>query len=113
MKYAVRGLSEALQVELRPHRIGVTAVCPGLINTSIIRNSRMRGAAEGQRERVVRLYQRRNYGPERVALRLLAAVQHNHAVRPVTPEAWAMWWVGRFSPRLARSLARVVEANSR
>ena len=46
-KFAVLGLSEALRIELRPHGVGVTAVCPGLINTPITRTSRLRGSAEG------------------------------------------------------------------
>jgi NAD(P)-dependent dehydrogenase (short-subunit alcohol dehydrogenase family) len=112
-KFAVLGLSEALRVELRPHGIGVTAVCPGLINTPITRNSRLRGTAEAQRERVVRLYQRRNYGPDRVAERILHAVQRNRAVMPVTAEAWGMWWLARFAPSLARGVARAIDAGAR
>jgi len=112
-KFAVLGLSEALRIELRPRGIGVTAVCPGLINTPITRNSRLRGTAESQRERVVRLYERRNYGPDRVAQRILHAVQRNRAVMPVTAEAWAMWWLMRFIPSLARGVARAIEAGAR
>jgi NAD(P)-dependent dehydrogenase (short-subunit alcohol dehydrogenase family) len=112
-KFAVRGLSEALRGELAPKGIGVTAVCPGVINTPITRNSRLRGTAEGERDRIVRLYERRNYGPDRVAERILHAVQHNRAVAPVTGEAWAMWWMSRFTPRLARGLARALDAASR
>lgn len=33
-KFAVIGLSEALRAELSIHQIGVTAICPGIINTS-------------------------------------------------------------------------------
>jgi NAD(P)-dependent dehydrogenase (short-subunit alcohol dehydrogenase family) len=112
-KFAVLGLSEALRVELRRHGIGVTAVCPGLINTPITRNSRLRGVAESQRERVARIYERRNYGPDRVAQRILRAVQLNRAVMPVTAEAWAMWWLARFTPPLARGLARAIDAGAR
>ncbi len=111
-KFAVRGLSEALRTELRPAGIGVTAVCPGLINTPITRNSRLRGNAVGQRERVVKLYERRNYGPDRVAQRILHAVQHDRAVMPVSAEAWLMWWLSRFTPALSRGLARAIEAAS-
>ena len=109
-KFAVLGLSEALRIELRPHGVGVTAVCPGLINTPITRNSRLRGSTEGQRERMVRLYERRNYGPDRVAERILHAVQRDRAVMPVTAEAWAMWWLMRFAPSLARGLARALDS---
>jgi NAD(P)-dependent dehydrogenase (short-subunit alcohol dehydrogenase family) len=112
-KFAVLGLSEALRIELRPLGIGVTAVCPGLINTPITRNSRLRGTAQAQRERVVRLYERRNYGPDRVAQRIMHAVQRNRAVMPVTAEAWGMWWLSRFAPSLARGVARAIDAGAR
>jgi NAD(P)-dependent dehydrogenase (short-subunit alcohol dehydrogenase family) len=112
-KFAVLGLSEALRIELRGPGIGVTAVCPGLINTPITRNSRLRGSSEARRERVVRLYERRNYGPERVAQRILHAVQRNRAVMPVTAEAWGMWWLSRFAPSLARGLSRALDAAAR
>ena len=112
-KFAVLGLSEALRVELGPSGIGVTAVCPGLINTPITRSSRLRGSVETQRERIVRLYERRNYGPERVAQRILYAVQRDRAVMPVTAEAWGMWWLARFAPPLARGAARAIDAAGR
>ena len=34
-KYAVRGLSEALRLDLEPHGIGVSLLCPGAVNTNI------------------------------------------------------------------------------
>jgi NAD(P)-dependent dehydrogenase (short-subunit alcohol dehydrogenase family) len=34
-KYAVRGLSESLRVELEKHGIGVSILCPGAVNTNI------------------------------------------------------------------------------
>jgi NAD(P)-dependent dehydrogenase (short-subunit alcohol dehydrogenase family) len=34
-KYAVRGLSESLRLELQKHRIGVSLLCPGGVNTNI------------------------------------------------------------------------------
>lgn len=112
-KFAVLGLSEALRIELRRHHIGVTAVCPGLINTPITRTTPLLGRAEAHRERVVRLYERRNYGPDRVAERILHGVQRNRAVMPVTVEAWTMWWLARFAPPLARLMAQAVYATTR
>ena len=44
-KFAVLGLSESLREELQPHGIGVTAICPGIINTPITSHARVRGAA--------------------------------------------------------------------
>jgi len=114
-KFAVLGLSEALRIELRPHGIGVTAVCPGLINTPITRTSPARGtmADEARRERIVRLYERRNYGPDRVAERILRAVSRNSPVMPVTAEAWTMYVLTRACPPLARAVARALDAATR
>ena len=107
-KFAVLGLSEALREELRPHRIGVTAICPGIINTPITRNARARGEADDPqvRDRLVSLYERRNYGPERVARNLLKAVERNRSVAPIAPEAWLAYAIKRISPRLAGWAAR-------
>ena len=107
-KFAVLGLSEALREELRPHGIGVTAVCPGIVNTPITTNVRARGAAANPevRQRAVRLYQGRNYGPERVARKILEAVERNRSVAPVAPEAWVAYAIKRVSPRLAGWTAR-------
>lgn len=107
-KYAVLGLSESLRVELRTHGIGVTAICPGIIDTPITRSARLRGryAAEGQRQEMVEAYRRRGYGPERVAENVLRAIQRNRGIAPGSPEAWIGWYAKRLSPTLvARLLA--------
>jgi NAD(P)-dependent dehydrogenase (short-subunit alcohol dehydrogenase family) len=99
-KFAVLGLSEALRDELSRHAIGVTAVCPGIINTPITGSSRLRGkaAAPGAREQLVGFYRWRGYGPERVARAIVTAVARNTAVAPVSPEAWMMYFLKRLSP---------------
>jgi NAD(P)-dependent dehydrogenase (short-subunit alcohol dehydrogenase family) len=110
-KFAVLGLSEALRDELAPHHIGVTAVCPGIINTPITGSARLRGpeATPERRQQMIEFYQRRNYGPERVAANVLKAVQRNRAVAPISPEAWGIYYLKRFVPgvlvRLNRAMA--------
>jgi NAD(P)-dependent dehydrogenase (short-subunit alcohol dehydrogenase family) len=111
-KFAVLGLSEALREELRPHGIGVTAICPGMINTPITRNAPARGllADPAARERVVSLYRRRNYGADRVARNILRAVDRDRTVSPVAAEAWIAYAIKRISPRLAGWAARRLAA---
>ncbi len=106
-KSAVLGFSESLRIELAPRRIGVTAICPGIIDTPITRSSRLRGAAAapGTRERMVRAYGRRGYSPERVARGVLRAVQRNRAVAPVSPEAWVFYALHRLAPGAVRALS--------
>jgi NAD(P)-dependent dehydrogenase (short-subunit alcohol dehydrogenase family) len=107
-KYAVLGLSEALHVELHRRGIGVTALCPGIINTGITHSARLRGAAgaAGAREAMIAGYERRNYGPERVAENLLRAVQRNRVVAPVAAESWLAYYGKRLAPWAVHRLAR-------
>ena len=105
-KFSVLGLSEALWEELRPYAIGVTAVCPGLIDTPITRNARLVGEMDKpeKREEMVRGYRRRGYTPERVARNILKAVERNRLVAPISPEAWALYYLKRFAPWLLRRI---------
>jgi len=114
-KFAVVGLSEALRDELAPHRIGVTAICPGLINTPITRHARMLGpdAAPEVRQRLIDIYERRNYTPERVAEGILRAVQRNRALAPISPEAWGIYYLKRAVPGLLARLRRVLVERAR
>jgi len=108
-KFGVVGLSESLRIELADHRIGVTAVCPGVINTPIVRTGRNYGAlaTEERREQGIRAFERRNYGPERVAEGILKAIQKNRRVAPVSPEAWGGYWIKRLFPGLIHGIGRL------
>ncbi|WP_171110405.1 SDR family oxidoreductase [Streptomyces sp. Z423-1] len=110
-KAAVLMLSECLRAELAGQGIGVTAVCPGFINTNITSTARFAGvdAAEEKRrrQRSARLYGLRNYPPEKVADAILRAVVRNEAVVPVTPEARGAYLLSRFMPGALRRIARV------
>lgn len=110
-KYAVLGLTESLRAELAPHRIGVSAICPGVIDTSIIGNTRFHGTPDepGTRARVTERYRRRGYGPDKVARAILHAIRHNPAVLPVSPEAWALYYLRRFLPSLALPLSHLLK----
>ncbi len=110
-KAAVLMLSESLRAELAERGIGVTAVCPGFVNTGITSTARFAGtdAAEERRRRrkAARLYGLRNYPPEKVAAAVLRAVVRDQAVLPVTPEARAAYALARWLPGAARRVARM------
>ncbi len=107
-KFGVFGLSESLRDELEEHRIGVSTICPGIIDTNIVNNMRLRGVSceEGAHEAVKGLYKKRGYGPEHVADAILDAVRKNKAVVPVSPEAWFLWGLKRVFPQSAPTLLR-------
>jgi NAD(P)-dependent dehydrogenase (short-subunit alcohol dehydrogenase family) len=109
-KFAVVGYSESLRDELASHGVGVTAICPGVINTSIARNTRARGAWEAKQPRFVSIFQKQGHGPEKVASAILDAVVHDRGLVPVTPEAWAIYLAKRAAPDATRGLFRRVRA---
>ncbi|MEU9560998.1 SDR family oxidoreductase [Streptomyces sp. NPDC048161] len=110
-KAAVLMLSECLRAELAERSIGVSAICPGIINTNITATTHFAGADAAEekrlRKRTSRLYGLRNYPPERVADAILKAVVRNQAVVPVTPEARGARILSRFSPGVLRGIARL------
>ncbi|MBE8471566.1 SDR family oxidoreductase [Streptomyces sp. 3R004] len=110
-KAAVLMLSECLRAELAGQGIGVSAICPGFVNTNITSTARFAGvdAEEEKRrqKRTARLYGLRNYPPEKVADAILRAVVRNEAVVPVTPEARGAHLLSRFTPRALRAIARL------
>ncbi|MEU0408027.1 SDR family oxidoreductase [Streptomyces griseorubiginosus] len=110
-KAAVLMLSESLRAELAGRGIGVSAICPGFVNTNITSTARFAGvdADEEKRrqKRMARLYGLRNYPPEKVADAILRAVVRNQAVVPVTPEARGAHALARWAPKALRALARL------
>lgn len=110
-KAAVLMLSECLRAEFAEKSIGVSAVCPGIVNTNITATTHFAGtdAAQEQRlrKRTSKLYGVRNYPPEKVAEAILRAVVRNQAVVPVTPESHAARFLSRLSPGTLRGIARL------
>ncbi|MFF4822123.1 SDR family oxidoreductase [Streptomyces sp. NPDC001312] len=109
-KAAVLMLSECLRAELAGQGIGVTAVCPGFVDTAITSTAHFAGVdaeeEKRRRRRAARLYGLRGYPPEKVADAILRAVVRDEAVVPVTPEARLLRAMSRFTPRARRRLAR-------
>jgi NAD(P)-dependent dehydrogenase (short-subunit alcohol dehydrogenase family) len=107
-KAAVLALSRCLRADWASAGVGVSAVCPGVIDTPIIRHTRFRGE-RADPETVKRLrdtFARRGHPPTKVADAIVDAVRHNRAVVPVGPEAWTGWMIrGLLPTRVADRLA--------
>ena len=111
-KAAVLMLSECLRLELAPHGIGVSAVCPGLVTTGIEQRAVYVGSdaatVAARRRAADRAYRLRRYPADRVARRIVAAVQGNKAVVPVAPEAHLLRGLSRIAPGVNRRLAAAI-----
>lgn len=106
-KHAVVGLSQSLAAELADTEIGVTILCPGIINTPIVKNSQMRGETAGGQAHAVDFYAKKGTSPDKVAADLLTDVR-KAKLFCVTPrlEVGAGWLAQRLSPWLAQKITR-------
>ena len=98
-KAGVLGFSRSLRADWRRHGVGVSAICPGVINTPIVAHSRLRGAISdpAAAAKAQRLFSR-GHPPERVANAVLSAVARDRAVIPVGFESWTAWLIHRLLP---------------
>ncbi len=110
-KAAVLMLTECLRAELADDGIGVSAICPGFVDTGIALATRYVGATDeeqdAKRASAHRLYQRRNVTPDAVAEAVLRAVDGDRPLVPVAAEARLGLLASRFTPGLRRTIARI------
>lgn len=112
-KAATYMFSDCLRAELDAADVGLTTICPGLIDTNIIHTTRFDAPVgrsdthvDGRRGQLRRMFALRRYGPEKVAAAILSSVQKKQPIRPVAPEAYALYGVSRLLPQALRSTAR-------
>jgi len=110
-KAATLMLTECLRAEMAGYGIGVSAVCPGFVETGIATATRYVGISEAEenrrRQKAAQLYHRRGFTPEMVATAILKAVRYNRPVALVGIEALSAQTMARLSPGLVRLFARI------
>jgi len=101
-KFAVRGFSESLWVELRDSNIGVTSVHPAGVKTNIARSSRSHD--ERYKDWTIDSLDRVGVAPEEAANQILKAIKANRQRTLVAPGARAIELIKRLSPALGQHL---------
>jgi short-subunit dehydrogenase len=96
-KSAVIMLSQCLRADWSGHGVGVSVVCPGLINTPIPTRARMVGAMAGKQDVAARAF-RFGHPPDAVAKAIVKAVEGNHELVPVGIESMLAFRLLRFAP---------------
>jgi NADP-dependent 3-hydroxy acid dehydrogenase YdfG len=107
-KFGVRGFSLSLREELAPHKIGVTAICPGMINTAIVADARTKASMAGRKSKVVETF-KKGLSPDKVAEAILAAVHSNPPVRTVGTDARVVAALTRLAPRTMMKVGGIVQ----
>lgn len=103
-KFAVRGLSEALDEELRGSSVGVTVVHPGGVRTGIVQNASVaHGAPEdGSKDKVADFFTRKALHPGKAAAQIVAAVERDQYRLRICPETTLADWCIRLLPVAGR-----------
>jgi len=101
-KAAVVGLTESLRSELAASGIGVTAVCPGFVQTPIASKVQLFGRMDTPRTQrfIQNWFARNNLQATTVARRTLQAVRRNQRMVVVGRDAVSGYWTKRLAPWL-------------
>ena len=113
-KAATYMFSDCLRAELDAAGVGLTTICPGVIDTNIINTTRFDAPAgkqsevvDGRRGQLGKMFALRHYGPDKVANAILSSVKKKKPIRPVAPEAYALYGLSRVAPQGLRNAARM------
>lgn len=104
-KFAMVGFSEALRVELKPHGIDVSVVCPGPVQTNLNDHSRF-GSADASKANSGGIIGRTAYSGARAARQIVRGIERAKGHIVITPSAHVMWSLKRFSPELGYRVNR-------
>lgn len=100
-KYGLRGLSEVLRFDLARHRIGVSVVVPGAVNTPLVQTVEIAGVdrEDPKVARWVNRFSGHAVSPEKAAQKILAGVAKNRYLIYTSADIRALyafkrlaWW---------------------
>lgn len=111
-KFGLRGVSEVLRFDLRRHRIGVTLVCPGGVNTPIADSVDIAGVDTDSphMRKLTARFRRLATSPERAAERILDGAVRNRSLVYTSRDIQALHLVQRYVPPVYDLLMRAANA---
>ncbi|MDB4975232.1 MAG: short-chain dehydrogenase/reductase [Myxococcaceae bacterium] len=104
-KFAVRGFSEALRIELATSHVGVTSIHPGGIATNIVADARLAGDAQTpkQHARMVKSF-KKMMPPAEAAAAIVHGIERNKPRVLITRESYIADIAKRLAPALSTDL---------
>ena len=99
-KFGLRGVSESLRFDLRPHGIGVSVVCPGGVHTPITNAMRIAGYDTTSPEfaKARHRFERRAVSPETAADAILRGVRRNRYLVYTSRDIQLLYLIERVAP---------------
>jgi NAD(P)-dependent dehydrogenase (short-subunit alcohol dehydrogenase family) len=99
-KFGLRGVSEVLRFDLRPHNIGVSLICPGGVKTPLVGTLEIVGVDTNSPkiEKLKRRFEKRAVSPEHVAEKILAGIEKNRYLVFTSRDIQLAFWLQRWFP---------------
>ncbi|KRA37234.1 MULTISPECIES: SDR family oxidoreductase [unclassified Nocardioides] len=99
-KFGLRGVSEVLRYDLRKHRIGVSLVCPGGVDTGLVATIRIAGIDQQNKAftRARGHFQKRAVSPERAAEAIWRGALRNRYWVYTSADIRLVHWLQRYFP---------------
>jgi NAD(P)-dependent dehydrogenase (short-subunit alcohol dehydrogenase family) len=96
-KFGLRGISEVLRFDLRRHRIGVSLVCPGGVDTPLVGTVEIVGVDRDNPKlrKLIAGFRHHAVSPERAAAAILAGVRKNRYMVYTSPDIRVGYWFQR------------------
>ncbi|MBU1670709.1 MAG: SDR family NAD(P)-dependent oxidoreductase [Actinobacteria bacterium] len=107
-KFGLAGLSETMHIELKGTGVGVTLVCPGLTNTRLHEQFRLRGIPREMVDWAVEHFMPRMFSAEKTGYLIVRAIKRNRFIVMTTLFAKFNYFLKRLSPILYRGMWRAI-----
>jgi NAD(P)-dependent dehydrogenase (short-subunit alcohol dehydrogenase family) len=113
-KFAVVGLSESLYLELKPHGVGVTVVCPMFFPTNIVTSARRNGPSQNDKVAAALMAESKFTADDIARMSLRAGERRELYCVPMNEgkalwaakRAWPEGFYGHFAPRVAAHMRK-------
>ncbi|MBH0776113.1 SDR family oxidoreductase [Nocardia bovistercoris] len=115
-KFGIRGVSEVLRFDLRPHGISVHLVAPGAVDTPLVHSFDLVGVdkQDPRVRRITTAFTRHAVAPERVASAILRGVERNRFIVYSSFDIrFGYWWARKFAFPYEFLMRRLSERFSR
>jgi NAD(P)-dependent dehydrogenase (short-subunit alcohol dehydrogenase family) len=109
-KFGLRGVSEVLRFDLRKHGIGVSLVCPGAVKTPLVGTVDIVGVdrEKPKMRKLIALFEKRAVTAEKVAGRILEAIERNRYMVFTSPDGRILFGLQRWFPPAYALIMRVM-----
>ena len=98
-KHALVGISEVLRYDLKKHNIGVSVICPGAVNTGLVKSVEIH-AQSGSTDKFRRLFSKYAISPEKVADIIMNAIRTRKFLVITSFDIKLLYFLKRHFPRL-------------